>query len=113
VSLSVCFVKLSGLLEVSQVEAGLQTVGRLKNGVSAIQAAAAAAKHDVEVVPLSRHASGRPSRSGENCCTPSLPGAHTVKFPTQANNRLEWATPGLRWMDTAFARNIGSSNPAP
>jgi GntR family transcriptional regulator / MocR family aminotransferase len=51
--------KLSGLLEVSQVEAGLQTVGRLKNGMSANRAAAAAAKHDVEVVPLSRYASGR------------------------------------------------------
>ena len=51
--------KLSGLLEVSQVEAGLQTVGRLKNGMSANRAAAAAAKYDVEVVPLSRYASGR------------------------------------------------------
>jgi hypothetical protein len=113
VSLSVCFVKLWGLLEVSQVEAGLQTVGPVEKWGERNQAAAAAAKHNVEVVPLSRHASGRPSRSGENCCAPSLPGAHTVKFPTQANNEIEWATPGLRWMDTAFARNIGISNPAP
>jgi GntR family transcriptional regulator/MocR family aminotransferase len=51
--------KLSGLLEISQVEAGLQTVGWLKNGMTAKQAAAAAARHDVEVVPLSRYASGR------------------------------------------------------
>jgi len=56
--------KLSGLLEIPEVEAGLQTVGWLKRGISANRAAAAAAKYDVEVVPLGRYASGRLRREG-------------------------------------------------
>lgn len=56
--------RLSGLLEISQVEAGLQTVGWLKCGMGARQAAAAAAKRDVEVVPLSRYAWGRSRHDG-------------------------------------------------
>ena len=50
--------KLSGLLELSNVEAGLQTVGWLKGTVTAKRAAEAAAKRNVEVVPLSDYASG-------------------------------------------------------
>ncbi|PYX85836.1 MAG: PLP-dependent aminotransferase family protein [Acidobacteria bacterium] len=50
--------KLSGLLEISNVEAGLQTVGWLKGTVTAKRAAEAAAKRNVEVVPLSDYASG-------------------------------------------------------
>jgi GntR family transcriptional regulator/MocR family aminotransferase len=56
--------RLSGLLEIPDVEAGLQTVGWLAPGISAERAAAAAAKHDVEVVPLSRYASRRLEREG-------------------------------------------------
>jgi GntR family transcriptional regulator/MocR family aminotransferase len=56
--------KLAGVLEISSVEAGLQTVGWLKNGMSAPQAAAAAERHGVEVVPLSRYASGRARKDG-------------------------------------------------
>jgi GntR family transcriptional regulator/MocR family aminotransferase len=56
--------RLSGLLEISHVEAGLQTVGWLKCGISANQAAAAAAKRQVEVVPLSRYASGSARKDG-------------------------------------------------
>jgi len=56
--------KLSGLLEIPEVEAGLQTVGWLKRGIGADRAAAAAAKYDVEVVPLGRYASGRLRREG-------------------------------------------------
>jgi GntR family transcriptional regulator/MocR family aminotransferase len=51
--------KLSGLLEISKVEAGLQTVGWLKGRMSEERAARAAAERDVEVVPLSGYASGR------------------------------------------------------
>ena len=50
--------KLSGLLEISNVEAGLQTVGWLKGTVTAKRAAEAAAERNVEVVPLSDYASG-------------------------------------------------------
>lgn len=56
--------KLSGVLEISTVEAGLQTVGWLQNGLSAERAAAAAAKYEVEVVPLSRYASGHVKKNG-------------------------------------------------
>ena len=47
--------RLAGLLQIPPVEAGLQTVGWLQGKLSAEQAAAAARKHDVEVVPLSRY----------------------------------------------------------
>lgn len=46
---------LKGLLEVSTIEAGLQTVGWLADGVSGIAAAEAASKRGVEVVPLSSY----------------------------------------------------------
>jgi GntR family transcriptional regulator / MocR family aminotransferase len=47
---------LKGLLETSAIEAGLQTVGWLSDGISGIAAAKAAALRDVEVVPLSKYA---------------------------------------------------------
>jgi len=56
--------KLGELLEISTVEAGLQTVGWLKGGLRAERVAELAAKRDVEVVPLRRYASGRSGREG-------------------------------------------------
>lgn len=56
--------RLEGLLEISEVEAGLQTVGWLKANVTARQAASAAAKRNVELIPLSQYASGRVQREG-------------------------------------------------
>jgi len=56
--------RLSGLLEISNVEAGLQTVGWLKGRVIAERAAKAAAEQDVEVVALSRYASGHARKDG-------------------------------------------------
>ena len=56
--------RLPGLLEIPDVEAGLQTVGWLQSGISAQRAAAAAAKYDVEVVPLGSYALRRLSREG-------------------------------------------------
>jgi GntR family transcriptional regulator/MocR family aminotransferase len=50
--------RLAGLLEVSGVEAGLQTVGWLQGGVDGETAAKAAAEREVEVIPLSRYARG-------------------------------------------------------
>ncbi len=46
---------LAGLLDISGVEAGLQTVGWLRNGIRGERAAEAAAKRDVEVTPISRY----------------------------------------------------------
>lgn len=56
--------KLGDSLRIGDVEAGLRTVGWLRRGISADRVARAAAKHDVEVVPLSRYGSGRSPRSG-------------------------------------------------
>ena len=56
--------RLAGLLEIPVVEAGLRTVGWLQGGILAEQAAQAAAKYDVEVIPLSRYAYGRSRRNG-------------------------------------------------
>jgi len=56
--------RLTGLLEIPEVEAGLRTVGWLQGGILAERAAEAAAKYDVEVVPLSRYAYGRARRDG-------------------------------------------------
>ena len=55
---------LTGLLEISGVEAGLQTVGWLSGGIDSELAAAAAAKRDVEVTPLSRYSHGRMACEG-------------------------------------------------
>jgi GntR family transcriptional regulator/MocR family aminotransferase len=56
--------KLAGLLEISEIEAGLQTVGWLCQGIEAESATSAAAARDVEVFPLSRYSQGRVAREG-------------------------------------------------
>jgi GntR family transcriptional regulator/MocR family aminotransferase len=56
--------KLAGLLEISGVEAGLQTAGWLGGGVKADAAARAAAQRGVEVVPLSRYSRRPMAREG-------------------------------------------------
>ncbi len=56
--------RLAGLLEISDVEAGLRTVGWLRRGISAERVAKAAAERDVEVVPLGRYAYGRSRPNG-------------------------------------------------
>jgi len=55
---------LSGLLEISGVEAGLQTAAWLRRGVSGSAVAAAAAKRDVEVASLGRYFKETPERDG-------------------------------------------------
>jgi len=56
--------RLAGLLEISGVEAGLQTVGWLRGGISGESAMRAAAARNVEVIPLSRYTRGRTNREG-------------------------------------------------
>jgi GntR family transcriptional regulator/MocR family aminotransferase len=56
--------KLTGLLEISEIEAGLQTVGWLREGIDAESATKAAAARGVEVFPLSRYSQGRVAREG-------------------------------------------------
>ena len=51
--------RLTGLLEISSVEAGLQTAGWLSGGMNAESAATAAAKRNVEVTPIDRYSQGR------------------------------------------------------
>jgi GntR family transcriptional regulator / MocR family aminotransferase len=55
---------LTGLLEISGVEAGLQTVGWLQRGLKGESAAAAAAKRNVEVTPLSIYSQGNLASKG-------------------------------------------------
>jgi len=56
--------RLGGLLEISNVEAGLQTAGWLCAGIDGEAAAAAAAKRDVYVIPLGRYSQGRVAPEG-------------------------------------------------
>jgi GntR family transcriptional regulator/MocR family aminotransferase len=46
---------LAGLLDISDVEAGLQTVAWLVRNIDGGSAAAAASEHNVEVIPVSRY----------------------------------------------------------
>jgi GntR family transcriptional regulator/MocR family aminotransferase len=55
---------LIGLLDVSQLEAGLQTAGWLRSGLDSESAARAAAARGVEVTPLGRYSRGRLAREG-------------------------------------------------
>jgi GntR family transcriptional regulator / MocR family aminotransferase len=56
--------KLAGLLEMSSVEAGLQTVGWLVKGIDDKSAALAAAARNVETIPLSLYHRGRSPHKG-------------------------------------------------
>jgi GntR family transcriptional regulator/MocR family aminotransferase len=56
--------KLAGLVDISNVEAGLQTIGWLPPGVRAETVAASAEKKNVEVIPLQRYAFGRVRGNG-------------------------------------------------
>jgi GntR family transcriptional regulator/MocR family aminotransferase len=55
---------LTGLLEISNVQAGLYTVGFLKNGMTSREAETAAAAHDVEAIALDRYTLKRPDPQG-------------------------------------------------
>ncbi len=55
---------LEGLLEISSVEAGLQTAGWLRSGIGGEGAAAAAAKRGVDVTPLRRYSQTRTGPEG-------------------------------------------------
>jgi GntR family transcriptional regulator / MocR family aminotransferase len=56
--------QLAGLLQISSVEAGLQTIGWLANGIKSESAAQAASVQEVEVIPLSRYSLRRTAREG-------------------------------------------------
>ena len=55
---------LAGLLDITGVEAGLQTAGWLHAGIDARAACAAAAARQVDVIPLSAYSRGRVAREG-------------------------------------------------
>lgn len=55
---------LKGLLEISNVQAGLYTAGFLKNGMTSREAETAAGKHCVEVIALDRYTLKRPDPKG-------------------------------------------------
>lgn len=55
---------LDGLVTISDIEAGLQTVGWLADGLDARAVAAAAARRDVQVTPIAEYAVARRARQG-------------------------------------------------
>jgi GntR family transcriptional regulator / MocR family aminotransferase len=55
---------LDGLLDISSVEAGLQTVGWLRGGITGKSAARAAAARNVDTIPLSVYTRGRALLNG-------------------------------------------------
>jgi GntR family transcriptional regulator / MocR family aminotransferase len=55
---------LKGLLDISDVRAGLYTAALLKNGMNSRQAEKAAATHDVEVVAIDRYTLKSPDPKG-------------------------------------------------
>lgn len=55
---------LTGLLDVSPIEAGLQTIGWLPDGIDSDTAAHAAAARGIDVTPLSRHSRAPRARDG-------------------------------------------------
>jgi GntR family transcriptional regulator/MocR family aminotransferase len=56
--------RLAGSLDVSGVEAGLQTVGWLRSGITGESVTRTAAARNVDVVPLSRYTRGRAGKEG-------------------------------------------------
>jgi GntR family transcriptional regulator/MocR family aminotransferase len=56
--------RLEGLLDISGIEAGLQTVGWLHGGITGESAARAAAARNVEVIPLGWYTRGRAAQEG-------------------------------------------------
>jgi GntR family transcriptional regulator/MocR family aminotransferase len=56
--------KLAGLVDISNVEAGLQTIGWLPEQTLAEKVATAAEKRNLEVIPLQRYAFGRVRGNG-------------------------------------------------
>jgi GntR family transcriptional regulator/MocR family aminotransferase len=59
-----CAQRLTGLMDVSRVEAGLQTVGWLRAEIDATDASKAAALRGVEITPLNSYFRGRVTRQG-------------------------------------------------
>ena len=88
--------ELAGLLEISDVEAGLQTVGYLRHGMDAEAAARAAAVRHVEVTPVSRYYRGRPDRAARQ--------ALQLGFATVDSRELRR---GVRELALALENNLG------
>lgn len=55
---------LKGLLEISNIQAGLYTVAYLQNGMTSRQAETAAAAHGIEALALDRYTLKRPDPKG-------------------------------------------------
>jgi GntR family transcriptional regulator / MocR family aminotransferase len=56
--------KLTGLLDISPIEAGLQTIGWLPDGITGESAMRSAAARSVDVIPLSHYNRGRMAQEG-------------------------------------------------
>ncbi len=56
--------RLKGMMEISSIEAGLQTVGWLQNGLKAEEVARAGLEQEIEMIPISSYTQGRFSAEG-------------------------------------------------
>lgn len=80
---------LAGLLEVSRVEAGLQTAGWLRPGLDSESATRAAAELGVEVTPLRRYSRGRLAREGLQLGFAAVDGAEIKRGVRDLARALE------------------------
>jgi GntR family transcriptional regulator/MocR family aminotransferase len=56
--------RLTGLMEISNIEAGLQTVGWLQGRITAEEVARAGLEREIEMIPLGAYTQGRDTRQG-------------------------------------------------
>jgi GntR family transcriptional regulator / MocR family aminotransferase len=95
---------LVGLLEISSVEAGLQTVGWLGGALSAESATRAAAARGVEVVPLSAYHRGRPTREGLQLGFAAVDAKEIRRGVTELASALEMESKGIQRAALSSAR---------
>lgn len=94
--------RLDGLLEITGVEAGLQTAGWLAEGIDEAAATVAAARRNVEVTPLSRYVQpGQPGRP-ERAARPGLQLGFAAVDPAEIRR-------GVRELAAALERARGSA----
>ena len=80
---------MAGLLDVSPIQAGLNTAGFLRNGMASRQAEAVAANHGIEALGLDRFTLRR--RTGRVCCLASLLSTSLRSGAASSPWRLHWS----------------------
>jgi GntR family transcriptional regulator/MocR family aminotransferase len=107
--------RLGGLLEISDVEAGLQTVGWLSGGLTGIEAEQAAAERGVEVTSLSRYARAPLLREGLQLGFAAVDAAEIRRGARELEVALSHEAGSVRVTehDSSSAAALGSRGPPP